>query len=216
MFSKLLDRLESRYGRYRGIRNLMSIIVFSMAAVYVVDMVLGPTMGFSLSSWLSFDKSAIMRGQIWRLFTFVFVPYSGSMFGFVFSLVFSWLMGQTLQNDWGTFRFTLYYLIGMLGTVLAGCITGYATGYYLNLSLILACAILYPEAQINLYIIPLRMKWLALIYLVMLLGTALESTWPDRIALIISLLNVILFFMDRMVGLVKDARRRQQWRRNWR
>ncbi len=217
MMTKLLDRLEARYGRYRGIRNLMSIIVVGMIAAFIGDMVLPYTLNTSMSYYLMFDKAAILRGEVWRVFSFIFLPPSSSLIFIIFSILFYWNLGQVLQNDWGTFRFTLYYMCGMLGTVVAGTITGYATNYYLNMSLFLAVAILYPNQQVNLYgVFAIRYKWLALLDLVLMLPTLLQGTWPQRIALIVSLLNVLLFFMDKLLTSIRDAKRRYEWRKNWR
>ncbi len=217
MIEKLLSRIEARVGRYRGIRNLPAIIVAAMAVVYVADLVLAPATGFYLSAYLSFDRAAILQGQVWRIFTFVLTPPSGGMFFALMQLAFLYFTGNLLQNHWGTLRFNLFYLCGMLGSVIAGFITGYATSYYVNLSLMLAVAILYPMMQVNLYgILPLRMKWLALLDLVLLLPGLVSGSWDERIAIIVSLLNVALFFSDRLMYHVKDAKRRYEWKKNWR
>lgn len=217
MIDKLLNRLEARMGRYRGIRNLTAIIVAAMAVVYLADLVLGPVMGFYLSGYLSFNRAAILRGQVWRIFTFVLTPPSGGMFFALMQLAFLYFTGSLLQSHWGTLRFNLFYLCGMLGSIIAGFITGYATSYYVNMSLMLAVAILYPMMQINLYgILPLRMKWLALLDLVLLLPGLLNGSWGERIAIIVSLLNVALFFFGRLMDQMKDAKRRYEWKKNWR
>ncbi len=220
MFSRLLDRLEARVGRHKGIRNLMNIIVIGTVLVYFADMLLPMVMGRSLSSYLIFNKSAIMRGEIWRLITFVFVPMeSSSLLLLAISLYFYWMMGAHLQNKWGTFRFTLFYTTGMLGSVISGCITGYATAYYLNLSLMLAVAIIHPNMSMRLYgILEIRMKWFALISLAMMLLPFLQGfgSWRQAVAIAVALLNVLLFFMDGLIGQIKDAYRRYTWRRNWR
>ncbi len=218
MMNKLLDSLERRFGRHCGIRNLMSIIAVGMVATFICDMILPYTpLATTMSSYLMFDKAAILRGQVWRVFTFVFIPPNSSLFFAIFMILFYWQLGQTLQNDWGTFRFTLYYTCGMLGTVLAGTLTGYATSYYLNLSLFLAVAILYPNRQVSLYgILNIRFKWLAAIDLLLMLPTLLSGSWASRIALIVSLLNVLLFFAERLLSNAKDAYRRYKWRQNWR
>lgn len=220
MFSRLLDRLEARVGRHKGIRNLMTVIAIGTVITYFADMILPMVMGRSLSSYLVFSKSAIMRGEIWRLITFVFVPIeSSSLLLLAISLFFYWMMGQHLQNNWGTFRFTLFYTVGMLGSVISGCITGYATAYYLNLSLMLAVAIIHPNMTMRLYgILELRMKWFALISLAMMLLPFLQGfgTWKQAVAIAVALLNVLLFFMDGLIGQIKDAYRRYTWRRNWR
>lgn len=217
MIERLLDRIEIRFGRYRGIRNLMTIIVVAMAVVYVADYVLGPAMGFYLSSKLAFNRAAIFRGEIWRIITFVITPPSSSLLFIIMQLGFIYFTGTMLQNRWGTLRFNLFYLCGMAGSMVAGLITGYATSYYINLSLLLAVAILYPMMQLNLYgIIPLRMKWLGVLEIVLLLPGLLNGTWGERIAIMVSLLNVALFFYDKFMHSMKEAKRRYEWKKSWR
>jgi len=217
MIEKMLNRLESRYGRYRGVRNLMTIIVAAMAIVYVADMVLGPAMGLYLSDKLAFNRSAIFRGEIWRIVTFVITPPSSSIFFIIMQLGFIYYTGTMLQNRWGTLRFNLFYFCGMIGSMIAGFITGYATSYYVNLSLLLAVAILYPMMQVNLNgLLPLRMKWLALIDVVLLLPGLVNGSWGERFAIIVSLLNVALFFCDKFIYHIKEAKRRYEWKKSWR
>ena len=220
MLSDLLNRLEARVGRHRGVRNLMTIIVIGTVFVYLADYILPLTgSGTTMAGLLSFNKNRILAGQVWRLLTFVFVPTgSGSLILFAVSLYFYWLMGEYLQNHWGTFRFTIFYTVGMLGAVISGCITGYATAYYLNMSLMLAMACIYPDMEMNLYgFIKLRLKWLALLSVAMMVLPLLRSHgWQQPVALIAALLNVILFFSDRMIGQLRQFRRHQQWKRSWR
>ncbi len=216
MFQRLLDQIELRVGRYRGIRNLINIIIAAMAAVYVADL-FAPTLGFYLSGYLAFDRAAILRGQIWRLVTFVITPPNTSMLFIVMQLLFIHFTGQMLQRHWGTLRFNLFYFTGMIGSLIAGLITGYATSYYVNLSMFLAVAILYPTMQVNFYgIFPIRMKWLALIDLLFLLPGLISGTWGERIAIIVSLANVALFFYDRFIRGIKEAKRRYEWKKSWR
>ena len=216
MIQKLLDRFEVRIGRYRGIRNLVAIVVAAMAAVYVADL-FAPTLGFYLSSYLTFDRAAILRGQVWRVITFIITPTSSSMFSLILQGLFLYYTGSLLQNHWGTLRFNIFYFCGLLCSVIAGFITGYATSYYINLSIFLAVAIMFPMMQVNFYgIIPIRMKWLALIDLLFLLPGLINGSWGERIAIIVSLLNVVLFFYDRFIRAMKEAKRRREWKKNWR
>lgn len=212
----LLEKAERKLGRY-AIRNLMNYIVLGMAVVFVMDMFLYPFTRLSLSGLLAFSLPHILRGQIWRLVTFVLIPPSSRLLFILFSLYFYWLMGTTLENQWGRFRFNAYYLCGILGNILAGLITGYATNFYLNLSLFLAFAILYPDFQIMLFFIfPIKMKWLAIADAVMLVFSALGQGLVGWIALLFSLLNVALFFGRDLVDMGKSAYRRYKWRQNWR
>ena len=130
MIQRILNDLEIRVGRYRGIRNLMSIIVATMAGVYIADLLLAPSLGIYLSGYLAFDRAAILRGQIWRIITFVVTPPDSSILFIILQLMFLWFTGNMLQNHWGTLRFNLFYFCGMVGSLIAGFITGYATSYY--------------------------------------------------------------------------------------
>ncbi len=217
MFQRMLDRWEIRFGRYRGIHNLMTILCIAMGAVYLADYLLAPSLGFYLSSYLSFNKAAILRGEIWRLVTFIIMPPDSSLIFLILELLFIQFTGNMLQSHWGTFRFNVFYFCGMLGSLIAGFITGYVTNYYINLSLFLAVAILYPMMQVNIYgIIPVRMKWLALIDLLLILPGLISGSWGMRISIIVSLLNIILFFYDRFFRNIKEAKRRYEWKKNWR
>lgn len=215
MFEKFLSRAEKKFGRYSGIPKLMMILCVGMGVTFVADYLLS-AYGISVSSYLSFQRSEILRGQIWRLVSFIFLPTSSSPLFLLISLMFYWYLGNTLQSTWGTFRFTVYYLCGMLGAILAGFLTGYTTNGYLNMSLFLACAILYPDTEVNLIVIPVKMKWMALIYLLPVFQTLLSGNLLQIVALIMSLLNVVLFFYGDLIQRIHDYRRRQQWKKNWR
>lgn len=215
MFEKLLSRAEKKFGRYSGIPKLMMILCVGMGIAFVADYLLS-VYGINVSGYLSFQRNAILRGQVWRLVSFVFLPPSSSPLFLLISLMFYWYLGNTLQSTWGTFRFTVYYLCGMLGAIIAGFLTGYTTNSYLNMSLFLACAILYPDTEVNLIIIPIKMKWMALIYLLPVLQTLLSGNLLQIVALVMSLLNVVLFFYGDLIQRIRDYRRRQQWKKNWR
>ena len=217
MIERLLSRIETKIGRYKGIRNLITIIVAAMAAVYIADYLLGPAFGFYLSGKLAFNRAAIFRGEIWRIVTFVITPPASGLLFIVMELAFIYFTGTLLQNRWGILRFNLFYLFGMVCSMAAGLITGYATSYYINLSMLLAVAILYPMMQMNLYgLIPFRMKWLALLEILLLLPGVINGSWGERIAIIVSLLNVAVFFSDKLMYHVKNAKRRYEWKKSWR
>ena len=105
MFEKLLSRGERRFGRYFGIPKLMMILCIGMGVTYVADYLLA-AYHISLSYYLMFDREAIFHGQIWRLVSFIFMPPSSSPVFLLISLMFYWYLGTSLQNTWGTFRFS--------------------------------------------------------------------------------------------------------------
>ena len=211
-FGQLLDRLEEKYRRY-AISNLMMYVVVAMAAVFVLDML----MPVNLSSYLIFNKAAILRGQVWRLVTFMFLPPNSSIFWILFSLYFYWMIGSSLENQWGSFKFNMYYLFGMIGSILSGMITGYATNSYLNLSLFLAFALLYPNVEVYVFfVLPVKVKYLAWIDAAGLLLSFVMGTMHTRIALVMALLNLLLFFGGDMIQRIKNAYRRYKWKQSFR
>ncbi|MBE7068082.1 MAG: rhomboid family intramembrane serine protease [Clostridiales bacterium] len=211
--NSLLDKLDRKIGRY-ALRNLMTIIVIGTAIVWLLDMVVFQRTGVLISNWLYFDKYAILEGQVWRVLTFVFVPEEYNMFYFALSLYFYWLIGNALENEWGSFRFDIFYLCGVLGAIGSGFITGYATNYYLNLSLFLAFAILYPDYRVLLFFfIPVKVKWLALVDVVLLAVTAIFVGWIERIALFVALFNIALFFWRIPFDKIRASHRRRKWKR---
>lgn len=192
---KLLNKLERRFRRF-AIPNLMTILIFGMSIVAMIDIFINPSYEVNLSSILAFDKALILQGQVWRILTFVMIPPGYSILTIAFTLYFYWLLGTALENQWGSFRFNVYYFTGMIGTIIGGMITGYATNYYLNLSLFLAFAMLYPNHQVYLlFMIPIKMKFLAFVDGLFLLYIFRFSDWSNRIALLISIANFLLFFM---------------------
>lgn len=190
---------SNRPRRRGGIPNLMLYIVIGMGLVFVLNMVFsrvytGDGMP-SLTALLSFDRNAIFAGEVWRAVSFVFLPPSESALWVIFSLYFYWLIGQSLEGEWGTSRFTLYYLIGILGSIVSGLITGYATNVYLNLSLFFAAATLFPNYQLMIFFfIPIKMKWLALLDAVMFAVGLIFGTLSSRMAMLFALLNYFIFF----------------------
>ena len=90
--------------------------------------------------------------------------------------------------------------------------------YYINMSIFLAYAATFPDAQVLLmFIIPIRVKWLGIIYAVMLLFQFLGSTVYSKFAIGASLLNFVVFFLTsrNMMHLnPKQIHRRQEFKRD--
>ena len=163
---RAIDRLCQRHRRF-GIPRLMLGIVIITAAVYLLDMM--DTTG-TLMSLLQFSPDRIMRGEVWRLISWVFIPISGNNPIFVLlSLYFYYFIGNTLEREWGTGIFTVYYAFGILLNLIGGFLLRYVLGFplpltssYLNLSMFFAFAVLFPNHVIMLFfIIPVKIKWLA-------------------------------------------------------
>ena len=197
-----LTRLEWKIGRF-GISNLMLFITSGMAVVFLANMVVSTMTDVSLFSYLWFDRAAILRGEVWRVFTFLFLPPSDQFFWALIGIYFYYLIGRSLEQKWGSFRFTLFYLVGVLGSIAAGLLTGYATNDFLNASLFLAFAIMFPNYELLIFfIIPVKVKWLALLDGVLYALMFISGSWSVRATIAVSLLNLLLFFLEMMLFIV--------------
>ena len=149
-----------------GIPGLMKYIVLISAAVFIFN----PATNGSLQMMLSFSPSAIFSGQIWRLVTWIFIPLNNNIFFTAIMLFFYYSIGSTLEREWGTPKFTVFYLLGISLNVIYGFLMSFVLNLpiwlvpnYLNLSMFFAFAALFPEHKIMLMlIIPVKIKWLAL------------------------------------------------------
>lgn len=212
---KFLDRLDYKYGR-RALRNLMLYVVIGMAIVFVSDYILYPQIGVTLSELFTFDRARIFSGQVWRILSFIFLPPNTSLIFIVFALYFYWMIGSSLENAWGAFRFDVYYLTGMLGTIIGGLLVGSATNVYLNLSLFFAFAMLFPNHEVRLFFfIPIRVKWLALLDAVLFVIGFILSDWGARVSMLVSVANFILFFWGDFLDMFRRFRRKRQFKRDF-
>lgn len=204
-----LNNLERKYGRY-AIRNLPAVMIGLYVAGYILQ-----TFSPAVLTLLRLEPYYILRGQIWRIITWVIIPPSSLDIFTIIMLMFYFSIGQTLERTWGSFRFNVYIFMGIIFTVIGAfvlyavyallgmysynmvIIGYYFSTYYINMSIFLAFALSYPEMQVMLYfIIPVKMKWMGVLYGVLIGYSFIRSAWPVRVAIIASLLNFIIFFFS--------------------
>jgi hypothetical protein len=192
---RLLARLERRIGRY-AIPNLILYVVGGMAMVWVLS-VLRPAFVYRLT----LDMDAVRHGEVWRLVTFLFVPLMPAsrapmdMLWFAVALYFTWWVGSSLEQHWGSFRFNAYYFVGALGTIVAALIAGGSSNTWLDSSLFLAFATIFPDVTILLFfILPVRVKWLGWLAAAFLLYLLAMGEWATRAAIVAAFTNYLLFF----------------------
>ena len=183
--------------RSKGIPNLMLYITIGTAIVYVLSMI---DESNTLYYALCFDRSLILQGEVWRLFTYVFTHNAGNILIMLISLFCYFTLGRAMENIWGTLRFNLFYFTGViLMDVFCMVFGGWADVYYLNLSLFLGYATLYPNAHFLLfYIIPVKAWIFALIDLVVTLLDVARLTaaglFPYSLFPLVAIANYFLFF----------------------
>lgn len=225
---KFIDKLERKFGRF-GIPNLTIYMIVCYVIGYAL-MIVNP----GILNWLSLEPAYILRGQVWRLVTWVLYPPSttGVLWFAIAVLFFYYPIGTSLERTIGTFKYTLYILSGVIFTILGAFILYFLLGgnvlvgsvfstYYISLSTFLAYAMCYPDMQVLLmFIIPVKMKWMAIFYVVIVVYEMIQyimaGAWYLVIPIVASLLNFIIFYFgtkDFSRYNPKEIHRRNEFRR---
>lgn len=193
---KKLRRSFERFcyqNRNKGIPNLMLYICIGTAVVYVMSVLAGNTVLYSL---LCFDRASILKGQVWRLITYPLTLLQSNILYELISLLCYYSLGRAMENSWGTLKFNLFYLTGVvLMDIYAMIFNCTATVYYLNMSLFLSYATMYPQSSfLLLFVIPVKAWIFALMDLVIVLAGLFNNTFPYNLFPLIALANYFLFF----------------------
>lgn len=219
---KFLTKLERKFGKY-AIVNLPLWMIVLYAAGYILFWIKPEVI-----SYLSLNISEILHGQVWRLFTWIMVPeIQGNVFFVVLSLYFFYVIGRGLERVWGSFLLNLYIFTGFffiaLGVIVCAVVSAvmfyfnlvpvelfalfyagdFSGAYYIEMSMFLAYAIMYPDARfLIMFIFPIKAKVLGIIYVIVLAFSSLiqftysiEYGIVSLLAVSMSLLNVMVFFL---------------------
>ena len=175
--NSFLDKAERKYGKY-AINNLSLYIIVA----YVIGYILSLT---GTVDFLRLNPYEIVHGQVWRIITWIIVPPSSLGIFTIIMLFFYYSLGRSLEMTWGAFRYNVYIFSGMIFTFIGAMllyvffayasnnnpeevgfvISMYVTTYYVNMSIFLVFAALYPSMQVLLYFfIPITIKWMAILY----------------------------------------------------
>ncbi|MCL2857097.1 MAG: hypothetical protein FWE19_05140 [Oscillospiraceae bacterium] len=210
-------RLERKLGRRFGVTNIMLYITATMLAFYVFWLLIMP----GLYGLIAFHRELILNGEFWRAITFVLIPSNlGSPFFVLLSLFIAYRIGNNLEHVWGKTLLNMYLFFGVLGAIIAGFITGFATNYYIFLSLILAFCYMNPNATFLLFfILPVKAKHIALVNWAFYIWSFIQGNFSSRVAIIFSLINFFLFFGPDVWRTMKQnyniVRRRKQYQKSW-
>ncbi len=196
--------------RNKGIPNLMLYISLGSALVYVMSLFDESNILYYV---LCFSRELILRGQVWRLITYPLTYNAGSFLLTAISLVCYYSLGRAIENIWGTFRFNLFYLTGiLLMDVYCMLFGGQATAYHLNLSLFLSYATMFPNSQfLLLFIIPVRAWIFALLDLILVVVDVVTLPLPYNLFPVVALANYFLFFGKDVLNVIPMS-----WRVNLR
>ena len=194
--------------RNKGIPNLMLYVSVGTAIVYLMSVF---TRNYTLYNVLCFNRDAIFQGQLWRLITYPLTSYHPNLMLQLVSLLCYYSLGRAMENHWGTFKFNLFYLTGVVMMDIYGLVFGCtADVYYLNMSLFLSYATMYPHSSFLLFfIIPVKAWIFALLDLAIILIGLFASRFPYNLFPIIALANYFLFFGKDVMNVVPLS-----WRAN--
>ena len=194
--------------RTKGIPNLMLYIVLGTAVVYLMSDI---SRNYLLYNLLYFDRQLILQGQIWRLITYPLTYRIDNLLLMAVSLLCYYSLGRAMENIWGTLRFNLFYLTGVvMMDVYCMLFGGQASVTYLNLSLFLSYATLYPDAHFLLFfIIPVKAWIFALLDLAIVVMDLISYPFPYNLFSVISLANYFLFFGKDVLNVIPMS-----WRAN--
>ena len=203
-----LDKLERKLGRF-AIPNLTVYLLAGYVIGFSVVLLMPELLG-----WLTLEPALIVRGQVWRVISWVLIPPTTQPISLLFLVLLYYSLGTVLERTWGTFRYNVYIFSGLFFTVLAVFIfyavyyfgfgmeislssVGLISTNYITMSIFLAFAAIYPEMEVYLYfILPIKMKWMALVYAAMALYYFVSRGAVTRVAIGASLLNFVIFFLS--------------------
>ena len=203
-----LDKLERKLGRF-AIPNLTVYLLAGYVIGFAVVLLMPELLG-----WLTLEPALIVRGQVWRVISWVLIPPTTQPISLLFLVLLYYSLGTALERTWGTFRYNVYIFSGLFFTVLAVFIfyavyyfgfgmeiflssVGLISTNYITMSIFLAFAAIYPEMEVYLYfILPIKMKWMSLVYAAMALYYFVSRGAVTRVAIGASLLNFVIFFLS--------------------
>jgi len=222
-----INKLERKYGKY-AISNISLYLVLLYAAAYVLF-----ALDQSLLNYISLNPYAIMRGQIWRIVTWIMIPPSLYVNFLTLLLLYVFYMfGTNLERAIGAFRYNLYLLSGMVFTFIGALIAmaylfiafpeltsvvshenrmaffadvamSFST-FYVYMSIFMAVAVIMPDMTILLmFILPVKMKYLGIIYGFVIFLEVLSGNFFTRVVVIASMLNFLIFFWMNRPKLLK-------------
>lgn len=231
-----MSNFERKFGKY-AIRNLSLVLIVCYGIGYLLSI-----FSAGIFDFLTLNPYLILRGQIWRLITWILIPpQAGGLLSTIIMMMFYYSVGTTLERTWGTYRYNVYIFLGLLFTVLGsfvsmgvgylfhedaimimGALDFFGNGarffstYYVNMSIFLAFAATFPEAQVLLmFIIPIKVKWLGIAYGFLLGLFFIRGDFFERIAIVASLVNFIIFFVSsrrRIIISPKQMKKRTEFK----
>ena len=200
-------------------RHLAWIAVPNIALIFVTLQGLGFLMVMSSPEWierLALIPQRVLQGEYWRLVTFLSLPSSLSPVWILISLVFIYSILNTIEAEWGAFKTTFYILVSIFLTVAVSFLLNFPVEQVSDIesTFFLAAATLFPEMEVQLYfLIPVKMKYLALLSGAFVVFHFFQLDWMGRIYLVAVYSNYLLFFGPALLYQLKQRLRKWDFKR---
>lgn len=214
----LLARLESKIGRYVP-PNITAVLIAGQAVCLLADWFSKAQGNPGILHNIQLVPARVVQGEVWRVVTYLFAPMNSHPLFIIFLWFLFYLMGTTLQANWGTVRYNTYLLIGYVASLLLAFVgwavfpgaNAIATNGFLYGSVFLAFARLYPDFTLLLmFILPVKVKWLALLMWLMYGYSLLFDSWLTKLMVVAAVANYLLFFGRDIWRDMKHGHRRMQ------
>ncbi len=213
----LISTLEKRFGGW-AIPNL-TIYLMAIQAIGVVLLLTG----YSEVQDLILNGIWVRAGDWTRLLSFMMIPRTLSPFWLFFSFYVFYLVGTSLEREWGAFRYNLYILLGYLFTISVAFIapTAFVFNTYFLGGVFLAFATLFPNVEFRIFfILPVKVKWLGWLtagyYILTLLlpeniakQVGIATDLGSRLCVVAAFANYLVFFGKNFLANLKAGQRRK-------
>ncbi len=206
-----IDRLE-RLVPGLGIPNLALYLTGAQAFGFMLTLI--EPRAWSL---LVLDPFLVLKGEVWRLVTFLALPLSVNWLWMALVLYFLYFIVNGIEEEWGEFRTTLYMLVAVLLSITFSFVfqMRIVSIAHLESTLFLAAATIAPEYQILLFlVVPVKMKWLAWLTAAYVVWALIFSAWLSRLYLLAMYVNYLLFFGPYFWGQLRAFHRRRKFKRD--
>lgn len=197
---RLLARLERKLGRY-SVGNFTVYLIGAMGFAFAICLIKP-----ELYAKMMFVPALLGR-EPWRVVTWLAMPPSLSPIWIFFSLSFYYFIGNSLESNWGSFKYNVYFFVGALAAIAGSIFTGRpTTNIFLLESMLFAVATIAPNFEINFFFFPIRMKWIGLVGALFMVYQAIAGDTADRIAVGAGVANYFLFFSGHLLELARGRR----------
>lgn len=189
-----IERFCRRHPNF-GLPGLMRYVCIANLVFWLLGMV-NPV----LAGYLRFVPHLVLRGQVWRVLSFALMPPDAGMLALV-EIYFYYWVGSLLEQHWGTAQFNLFFLTGILLTLVYGFAAYFLLGasmaltaHYIYFSMFLCFALMFPEVEVLFFfVLPIQVKWLGAAAAAYFLLDVVRGVFPANLLPLVAVLNVILF-----------------------